>query len=117
LAATGLFLPPSAKISRDEDWFPHNEYTHMIQSEYQKLETSQQDLVNLLIHIYMYSQSAPLSSYQLEGKNLPTYKTVKCLPKLILLKFVLLKHCTGLTTILLKLQWLGRRMTIIDFGS
>jgi hypothetical protein len=32
--APGLFLPPSAKISRDEHWFPRNVYAHMIQSEY-----------------------------------------------------------------------------------
>jgi hypothetical protein len=59
-------------------------------------------------------QLAPLPSYHLERMNWPTCKTVK-----YLLNVVLLKHYVGLPTvllkdILLKLQWLGRHVTIID---
>ncbi len=67
-----------------------------------RVEVDQQDPVNLLIHIYGYIQFAPLRSYHLEGKNLPTCKTVKYLLKLDLLKVVLLKHYIGLATVLLK---------------
>jgi hypothetical protein len=52
--------------------------------------------------IYVYSQSAPLPSYQLEVKNWPTCKTIKCLLKLVLLENDLMKHYIGLATILLK---------------
>jgi hypothetical protein len=31
--APGLFLPPTAKLSRDEHWFPCDEYISMIQSK------------------------------------------------------------------------------------
>jgi hypothetical protein len=76
-----------------------------------------QDPVNLLIHIYAYSQSAPLPSYQLEGKNWPTCKTVKHFSETWFAETLRMfgYHFADTFAILLKFQWLGRHVTILNF--